>query len=102
MAEYRIGRITQIPPGEGRNFLVAEQTIAVFRTRDDAVYATQARCPHRGGPLADGLLDGASVICPLHDRAFAFASGDGIGNECSVKIYPAHVDADGSITLSGI
>jgi len=100
MAEYSIGPITQIPPGEGRNFLVAGQLVAVFRTRDDAVYATQAACPHRGGPLADGLLDASSVVCPLHDRVFALTSGAGIGNDCAIQIFPAYVGADGSITLS--
>jgi nitrite reductase (NADH) small subunit len=86
--------VTQIPPGEGRSFLVGDIDVAVFRTREGKLYATQARCPHRGGPLADGLTDGATVVCPLHDRIFSLASGEGIGNECSITIYPVIVSND--------
>jgi nitrite reductase (NADH) small subunit len=86
--------VTQIPPGEGRSFLVGDIDVAVFRTREGKFYATQARCPHRGGPLADGLTDGATVVCPLHDRIFSLASGEGIGNECSITIYPVIVSND--------
>jgi nitrite reductase (NADH) small subunit len=91
---YNLGPVTQIPPGEGRSFLVGDIGVAVFRTRDGKFYATQARCPHRGGPLADGLTDGTTVVCPLHDRMFSLASGEGIGNECSIAIYPVAVSND--------
>jgi len=78
-----IGPLDQIPPGEGRTFVVSNESIAVFRTHCGEVYATQATCPHRGGPLADGLLGGAIIHCPLHDRAFDLRSGDGMGSECA-------------------
>jgi nitrite reductase (NADH) small subunit len=100
MAEVAIGPIAQIPPGEGRNFFVADTLVAVFHTREGGVFATQAACPHARGPLADGLVDKHSVICPLHDRAFAFATGQGIGNDCAITVYAAHVDAHGVITLA--
>ena len=82
-APISIGSVNQIPPGEGRNFVVAQQEIAVFRTQADQVFATQAYCPHRNGPLADGLLGGATVVCPLHDRTFDLRTGEEIGVECS-------------------
>jgi nitrite reductase (NADH) small subunit len=87
----RLGPIGQIPPGEGRAFIVGSTEIAVFHTREGGVYATQARCPHRGGPLADGLTDGATVVCPLHDRIYSLRTGEGIGNECAVAVYAAHI-----------
>jgi nitrite reductase (NADH) small subunit len=83
--------VGQIPPGEGRSFVVAGVEIAVFHTREGHVFATQAHCPHKGGPLADGLTDGATVVCPLHDRVFSLTSGAGIGNDCSVAVYAARV-----------
>ncbi len=89
MAEHRLGPVGQIPPGEGRNFVVAGIEIAVFHTREGHVFATQAHCPHKSGPLADGLTDGATVVCPLHDRIFSLSSGEGIGNSCSIAVYPA-------------
>jgi nitrite reductase (NADH) small subunit len=100
MPAIPIGPLTQIPPGEGRNFLVAETMIAVFRTREDGVFATQAQCPHRGGPLADGLVDAHSVVCPLHDRIFALATGQGIGNDCVIEVYKTHVDEQGIVTVA--
>ena len=65
--EHRIGRLAEIPPGEGRTYEVAGRRVAVFRTRAGQVFATQAECPHRNGPLADGLVGGSTVVCPLHD-----------------------------------
>ena len=96
--EHVLGRIAQIPPGEGRNFEVAGLRVAVFHTRSGQVHATQADCPHRGGPLADGLTDEGSVVCPLHDRTYAFGTGEGIGTECSITVYPVRVEA-GEIVL---
>jgi nitrite reductase (NADH) small subunit len=86
-----IGPLSQIPPGEGRIFVVDGVSIAVFHTRSGNVYATQAYCPHRAGPLADGLIDDATVVCPLHDRIFSLASGEGIGNDCALAVYPASI-----------
>jgi nitrite reductase (NADH) small subunit len=82
-AALSIGPIDQIPPGEGRNFVVAEQEIAVFRTHADEIFATQAYCPHRNGPLADGLVGGSRVVCPLHERTFDLRNGQEIGGDCS-------------------
>jgi nitrite reductase (NADH) small subunit len=83
-----IGSVDQIPPGEGRNFIVEQEQIAVFRTHAGEVYATQAACPHRNGPLADGLLGGAMIVCPLHDRTFDLRTGQGVGPDCAnLKIY---------------
>ncbi len=86
-----LGPLAGIPPGEGRAFVVGAAEIAVFHTREGGVFATQAQCPHRGGPLADGLTDGGHVVCPLHDRVYCLATGAGIGNECSIRVYPVTV-----------
>ena len=101
--EQAIGHLSQIPKGEGRTFALntaqGPLRVAVFHTRAGQVFATQAECPHKGGPLADGLTDDATVVCPLHDRMYAFSSGAGIGNECSVQVYPVRAEADGTILL---
>ena len=102
--EVAIGNISQIPPGEGRNFAIGSPVddlrVAVFHTRNGQVYATQADCPHRGGPLADGLTDDRSVVCPLHDRTYDFATGAGIGNECSIRVYRVRKEPDGMLFLA--
>jgi nitrite reductase (NADH) small subunit len=96
-----IGTIDQIPPGEGRNFVVDQEQIAVFRTHSGEVYATQASCPHRNGPLADGLLGGSTIVCPLHDRTFDLRTGEGIGpDRASIKIYPVALTENSQILIT--
>jgi nitrite reductase (NADH) small subunit len=65
----------EIPVGEGRAIAVGEQQVAVFRLRDGTLRALGAVCPHGGGPLADGLLDGRVVVCPLHGLTYDLATG---------------------------
>jgi nitrite reductase (NADH) small subunit len=100
MGQHAIGLISQIPKGEGRNFQVGDHRIAVFHTRGGAVFATQAKCPHLAGPLADGLIDEATIVCPLHDRTYDFRTGLGIGTDCTIAIFPVHVDSAGVILLT--
>ena len=74
MLEMKLCPISEIPPGEGRNFSAFGEEVAVFHTRAGQVYAVQASCPHRGGPLADGLVGGTTLICPLHSWKFDLAA----------------------------
>ena len=97
--KHRVGPLDAVPRGEGRVFEVGGQRMAVFRTHADQVFATQEHCPHLRGPLADGLIDGTTVICPLHDRTYDLRSGAGVNTECRVRTFPASVDADGAITV---
>ena len=99
MLKHRVGPLDAVPRGEGRVFEVGAQRLAVFRTHADQVFAMQERCPHLGGPLADGLIDGNTVICPLHDRTYDLRNGDGVNTECRVQTYPASVDAAGVIVV---
>ena len=72
---HRLGPIDQVPVGEGRAFGVDGQQVAIFRLRSGAVHAVSAVCPHKGGPIADGQIDGSIVLCPLHMNAFELATG---------------------------
>jgi len=99
-SEMTIAPLTAIPPGEGRTFEITGQRIAVFHTRAGQVFATQAECPHKGGPLADGLVGGATVICPLHSWKFDLATGKTQADGCELKTYPVTVDEKGRIVLT--
>jgi nitrite reductase (NADH) small subunit len=88
MSRFNLGPMAQIPPGEGRRFAVDGLEVAVFRTRDGALYATQARCPHRAGPLADGLLGASTLVCPLHERRFDLHTGQALQGDCALTVYP--------------
>jgi nitrite reductase (NADH) small subunit len=92
-----VGRVDQVPKGEGRTFEVGGRRLALFHTRSGDVFATQAACPHKGGPLADGLVGGTSVICPLHDRVYDLRTGDGPEGECAIAVYPVSLGVDGTM-----
>ena len=95
-----IGEVAQVPRGEGRTFAVAGRRIAVFHAQSGEVFATQPECPHLKGPLADGLLGGATVICPLHERSYDLRTGQGLNGECSkLRVYPIVLGQDGKIWL---
>jgi nitrite reductase (NADH) small subunit len=98
--ELTLGPLSQIPPGEGRNFDAAGELVAVFHTRSGEVFATQAKCPHKNGPLADGLVGGGTVICPLHAWKFNLSTGDPVMGSCKLKTYPVRVTAEGLIVLT--
>ncbi|MBD0862259.1 Rieske 2Fe-2S domain-containing protein [Gordonia sp. zg691] len=94
-----VGVMEDLQVGESRAYAVQDRQIAVFRLTDGSLRATDAVCPHRGGPLADGQFDIAKIVCPLHQYAFAFADGgcasEGIG---SVGVYRVE-DRDGEIVI---
>jgi nitrite reductase (NADH) small subunit len=98
--ELRVATVEDIPPGEGRAFGVMGEKLAVFRTREGCVLAVQAECPHRGGPLADGLTGGTTLVCPLHGWKFDLSTGAALMGECGLKTYPVRVDEDGGIVIS--
>jgi nitrite reductase (NADH) small subunit len=95
---YRLGPAEQIPLGEGRAFAVDGKQIAVFRTRDRELRATDAVCPHAGGPLADGQIDQCRVICPLHGHVFTLADGSCSTGDYALRTYPVWEEA-GQIVL---
>ncbi|MFB1298097.1 Rieske (2Fe-2S) protein [Mycobacterium sp. pW049] len=92
-------RVDEIPVGEGRTMVVDGVQVAVFRLRDGSLRAVDAVCPHRGGPLADGLADDCVIVCPLHGHAFDLSSGSEVsGADLSVRSYPVE-DVDGTVRL---
>jgi len=98
---YNLGPLSRIPRGEGRTYAVNGKAIAVFRTRDDEVFATQAFCPHKGGPLADGLIGAGKVICPLHAYQFSLKTGQPVENTCpELKTYAVSLSPTGDILLN--
>ena len=61
----RVAYCEDIPLREGRAVVIGDQEIAVFNL-GERFLAVENRCPHRGGPLADGIVTGERVVCPLH------------------------------------
>jgi nitrite reductase (NADH) small subunit len=86
-----------VPPGEGRSITLEGKRIALFRT-DTGWYAIDAVCPHRGGPLADGIVCDHAVTCPLHERSFDLRTGESSGDE-RVGTYPVEL-RDGEVFVA--
>ncbi|MGV9795612.1 Rieske (2Fe-2S) protein [Gordonia sp. NPDC003422] len=94
-----VGPMEDLMVGEGRAYSFQGKQIAVFRMTDGTLRATDAICPHNGGPLADGQFDLGTIVCPLHQYAFSF--GDGTcrnGAVGSVTVYRVE-DRDGEIVV---
>ena len=94
---HRIGRAADVPLLEGRSVTVAGRRVAVFRTAD-GYHAIAAACPHRGGPLADGLVADSCVTCPLHGRRFDLLTGAGLGGHPGVAVHDV-LERDGELWL---
>ncbi|MFV0292614.1 MAG: nitrite reductase small subunit NirD [Paracoccus sp. (in: a-proteobacteria)] len=88
-----IAALEDIPVQGARLVRTTGGCIAVFRTHDDHVFVLDDRCPHKGGPLSEGIVTGHSVTCPLHNRVFDLNTGFATGpDEGSVRTYPARID----------
>ncbi len=89
---HEIGTIEDIPARGARCVTTPQGRIGVFRTADDEIYAIEDHCPHRGGPLSQGIVHGAAVTCPLHNWVFSLETGKALGaDEGSVKTIPVRV-----------
>ncbi len=88
-----IAALDDIPRQGARVVKTPEGCIAIFRTADDQVFALEDRCPHKGGPLSEGIVHGTSVTCPLHAWVFDLSTGLAQGaDEGAVQTYPARTE----------
>jgi nitrite reductase (NADH) small subunit len=79
MSEWQeIGRLEDIPRLGARVLNSPLGDIAVFRTARDEIFALRDRCPHRGGPLSQGIVHGTRVTCPLHNWVFELGDGQAV------------------------
>jgi len=92
MARVSVGRAGDVPVGEGRVIEADGRTLAVFNV-DGVLYALDNACPHRGGPLGDGDLDGPLVACPWHAWRWDVTSGANANNPAvRVPCFPVTVE----------
>jgi len=74
-----VARLEDIPKLGARVLKTDTMNIALFRTTDDRVFAIKNECPHRQGPLSEGIVHGSSVTCPLHNWKIDLTSGQALG-----------------------
>lgn len=88
-----VGSINDIPQKGARVVRTGDGDIAVFRTADDKIFALRDKCPHKGGPLSQGIVHGNSVTCPLHNWVIGFEDGEARApDEGCTATYPVKVE----------
>jgi nitrite reductase [NAD(P)H] small subunit len=98
-----VGPLGDIPVRGARRVPTPGGDVAVFRTGDGQVYALLDRCPHKGGPLSQGIVHGRKVACPLHGWTIDLASGEPTGADAGKGCAPrveVRVEA-GRVLLAG-
>ncbi|REK15746.1 MAG: non-heme iron oxygenase ferredoxin subunit [Planctomycetota bacterium] len=71
-----LARVSDCPPGTAKELVAGDRVIALFRVDDDTFCALDGVCPHQGGPLGKGTLDGCVVTCPWHGWQFDVCTGE--------------------------
>lgn len=95
-----IGKVEDIPKLGSRVITTADGDIAIFRTTDDQIFALRDHCPHKGGPLSQGIVYGHKVACPLHNWSIDLNTGEAVAPDkgCS-HTYPVQVE-NGTISIA--
>jgi nitrite reductase (NADH) small subunit len=92
----KVGSIDDVPVRGARVVKSPFGCIAVFRTAADEVFAVDDKCPHKGGPLSQGIVHGQSVTCPLHNWVISLATGAAQGADSGqAKTIPAKLENGG-------
>lgn len=94
MADWtKITKLEEIPVLGSRIVETETMNIAVFRGADDTVYAIKDACPHKNGPLSQGIMHGTSVTCPLHGWKIDLTSGEALGpDEGCTNVFETKVE----------
>lgn len=90
-----VGALSDIPRQGARCVKNGDMTIAVFRTSDDRVFALEDKCPHKNGPLSQGIVHDGCVTCPLHNWVISLETGAAQGaDEGQTTSFPVKLDGD--------
>ena len=90
-----VGKVDDIPQLGSRVLKRAEGDIAVFRNSENQVFALLNRCPHKGGPLSEGIVYGKTVTCPLHNWCIELHNGEAIApDEGCAPSYPVKIEGN--------
>ena len=83
-----VGAVTDVPLRGARRVPTRGGDVAIFRAGDGQLFALMDRCPHKGGPLSQGIVHGRSVACPLHNWNIDLASGQPTGADAGKGCAP--------------
>ena len=95
----KVGALTDIPKQGARCISAGDMTIAIFRSANDEVFALEDKCPHKNGPLSQGIVHDGCVTCPLHNWVISLATGEAQGaDEGATRSFDVKVEG-GAILL---
>lgn len=95
-------KLDDIPPHGARVIRATLGCVALFRTADDKVFALEDRCPHKGGPLSQGIVHANGVTCPLHNWVIDLETGRAKApDEGRVRTFPVQV-RDGRVLIDRV
>ncbi len=95
MGWHEVGAVADIPRQGARIVTMPGGNVAVFRSSDDEIFAIEDRCPHKGGPLSQGIMHGSEVTCPLHNWTIDLRSGNAAAPDVGcVKTIPVRLEGD--------
>ena len=90
-----VGSISEIPKLGARVVTSSSGNIAIFRTADDKIFALRDECPHKKGPLSQGIVHWNRVACPLHDWKIQLDTGSAVApDEGCAATYPIKLEGD--------
>ncbi|WP_102348384.1 nitrite reductase small subunit NirD [Bacillus sp. Marseille-P3661] len=75
LQRVKVGTLIELPKEIGKTIRIGSHNIAVFRLANNKVRAIENKCPHRGGVLAEGMVSGEHVFCPMHDWKICMTDG---------------------------
>lgn len=101
MAEWiEVGKVEDIPKLGARVVQTQHGNVGVFRTANNEIFALRDECPHKKGPLSQGIVHGKRVACPLHNWNIELTTGEAVApDEGCTASYPVKVE-DGQVYLS--
>ena len=91
----KVGTLSDIPKLGSRVVTTENGDIAIFRNATDEVFALKDECPHKGGPLSQGIVHGKRVTCPLHNWVIELENGEAVAPDVGcANHYPVKLDND--------
>ncbi len=97
---HKVSTLEEIPLLGARVVTTQQGNIALFRTAENEVFALRDKCPHKGGPLSQGIVFGKKVACPLHNWNISLEDGNAVAPDVGcAKSYPVKIQ-DGAVYLA--
>ena len=88
-----VGSVDDIPRQGSRRIHNGGMRIAIFRTADDRIFALEDKCPHKNGPLSEGIVHDGCVTCPLHNWVISLETGEAQGaDEGRTSTFPVRIE----------